>query len=455
MSGETATEPFRTAGEAVAWITSRMNLGIRPGLKRMEALMEKFDHPERRLKFIHVAGTNGKGSTCAFLTHVLRKSGYDVGTFTSPYLGKYNNRIQYNLQPIDDETLLRLVNEIKPVYDEIAASELGPPTMFEVSTTLALLYFAKVTYPDFVVWETGLGGRLDSTNVVVPLVSVITNVGHDHMEILGDSLADVAREKAGIIKPGVPTVTAVEQPEALREIERTAAAKRSTLYVMGRQFGFEPANVGLDSQSIHFYGPFRRLENVPVSLNGAHQMKNAAISLMTIEVLRQYYAAIVEDEDLMAAMGSVTWPGRLELVSDSPRILLDGAHNPEGAETLARALRELYRYERLYMMVGMMRTKDHAGALAHLVPLADALIVTEPVFAKKASAETLAESARSVAERTGARADVIVEPDWKAALERLKRMTGPNDLAVVTGSLYLISDVRSLILQGTDSDKGW
>lgn len=452
---ESARSAFRTADEAVNWITGRMKFGIRPGMKRMELFMEKLGHPHRRLKFIHVAGTNGKGSTCAFLTKTLTACGYDVGTFTSPFIERYQNRIQYNGQDIDDESLVRLVNELKPIFEEIAETEWGAPTMFEVSTVLALLYFAKVTYPDFVVWETGLGGRLDSTNVVTPIVSVITNVGHDHMEILGDSLTAVAEEKAGIIKPGVPVVSAVEQPETIEAVRRAAADRKSTLYLMDDQFGYEPVRSELDEQTLHFTGPFRRIERIDITLNGAHQLKNAAVALMTLEVLRQYYAVVMDEEPFREGMRSAQWPGRLEMVSRTPRMLLDGAHNPEGAETLAEALRSIYRYDKLHLMIAMMPTKQHEGVLRHLLPLADSLIVTEPDFFKKADADSLAEMARNTLGELNKTIDVTVEPDWKTALGLLTERTGTDDLAVVTGTLYLISDVRSWMLYRKDSDKGW
>lgn len=454
-ASESAQAAFRTADEAVEWITGRMKFGIRPGLKRMEMFTEKLGFPHRRLKFIHVAGTNGKGSTCAFLTKTLLACGYDVGTFTSPYIERYQNRIQYNGRDIEDDVLLRLANEIKPIFDEIAETEWGAPTMFEVSTVLAMLYFAKVTFPDFVVWETGLGGRLDSTNVVTPIVSVITNVGHDHMEILGDTLAAIAEEKAGIIKPGVPVVSAVEDPEAKETIRRIAADRRSTLYLMNEQFRYEPLRSELNGQTLHFEGPFRRIESVEITLNGAHQQKNAAVALMTLEVLRQYYAVVLDEEPFLEGMRTASWPGRLEIVSESPRMLLDGAHNPEGAETLANALRTVYKYDKLHMMIAMMPTKQHEGVLKHLLPLVDSLIVTEPDFFKKAEAGALAELAGNVLQVLNKTVPVTVEPDWKTALRVLTERTGAADLAVVTGTLYLISDVRSWMLYGKDSDKGW
>ncbi|MVO99692.1 bifunctional folylpolyglutamate synthase/dihydrofolate synthase [Paenibacillus lutrae] len=454
---ETAIPAFGQYSEAVNWINGLIPNGIKPGLQRMELLMEKLNHPHRRLKFIHVGGTNGKGSTCAFLTQVLRQCGYDVGSFTSPYLEKFTNRIQYNGQDIEEETLLRLANRLKPVADEIAATELGSPSMFEICTALALLYFGTVTYPDYVVLEVGLGGRLDCTNIVAPVVSVITNIGHDHMDILGDTLEKVAMEKAGIIKPGVPLVTTVEQPEIIGLFKNEAKSKRATAYVLGEHFSYEPVSGGLGEQRLNFSGPFRKIENVPVSLDGAHQFKNAAAALMTLEVLRQYNALIVEEEDLYAAMSKTEWPGRLEMVSESPRILLDGAHNPEGAQTLAAALEDIYTYKKLHLMIGMLSTKNQPGYFRHILPMVDTLILTEPDFHKKESASRLAQRAQETLQELHVDRDIeiVVEPDWKLALEQLKQRTGQEDLAVVSGTLYMISDVRSWLLYTTDSEKGW
>lgn len=449
---------FQTYAEAVEWITRRApQFGIKPGLMRMQAFMEALGHPERRLKFIHVAGTNGKGSTCAYLTNVLLRSGYDVGTFTSPYLEKFTNRLRYNGRDIEEDQLLELANRVKPIADEIADSEMGPPSMFEICTTIALLYFATVTFPDYVVWETGLGGELDSTNIVLPVVSVITNVGHDHMDVLGSSLEHVAAAKAGIIKPGVPVVTGVEQPEVLDIVERTAKEKRASVYRMGKEFRFTPISTQLNRQVFDFTGPFRQVKGIPVSLNGIHQLKNAAVAMMTLEVLRQYNAVLLDEEEdgLQKAFAATEWPGRLEMVSESPRIVIDGAHNPEGAEALAEALKTSYTYGKLHFMVGMLSTKHHTAFFEHILPIADTLIVTEPDWFKKMDAAMLAEQAEKVMGNSDRKPQVVVEPDWKKALEQLKAAAGPDDLAVVTGTLYMISDVRSWLLHQSDSEKGW
>lgn len=450
----------QTAEEAMAWITGLTSFGIRPGLDRIHQFMEHFNHPERRLKFIHVAGTNGKGSVCAYLTSILRQSGYDVGTFTSPYLTNYSNRLQYNGQDIEDDVLVTLVNRLKPAAEEMGRSELGFPTMFEVTTALALLYYGTVVYPDYVVWETGLGGRLDVTNIVNPIISVITNVGHDHMDILGSTLAEITREKAGIIKAGVPVVTAVTQPEVVDIVRETARSKQATVYHLGDQFSFEPLSTKENEQKFSFQGPFRALESLTVTMNGMHQITNAATAVMTLEVLRQYYALIVDDEDLSAGLANTSWPGRLEMVSQSPRIVIDGAHNPEGMEALSHALRDIYKFDRLNVMMAMMPNKNHEHTLRHILPMVDTLVITEPDFHKKMNAADLAAVAEGLRTELGRPRNVIVEPDWRRALELLQDAEGSsapseNTLNVITGTLYLIADVRSWLLHGTKSEKGW
>ncbi len=453
---ERASAPFHSYDEAVQWMIGLTPMQIKPGLKRVEALLNKLGNPQRRLKFIHVAGTNGKGSTCAFLTGVLMQCGYTVGTFTSPYIEKFTNRIQCNGKDIEERELLELANKIKPLVDEVAQTELASPAMFDVVTALAIEYYANVAYPDYVVWETGLGGRLDSTNIVYPVVSVITNIGHDHMEILGDTLEKVALEKAGIIKSGVPVISAAKQPETIAVIERAARDKQSTLYLLGRQYHVESAASGENAQTFDFVGPFRRYGNVSISLSGAHQLDNAAVAIMTLEVLRQYTAVIIDEENLIAGMKATHWPGRLEMISEKPRILIDGAHNPEGAESLALALKQVYRYRRLRFMFGMLSYKNHSGYLRHILPIVDTLVITEPDFRKKMPADELYQVVNQLLPQGADRpVEIIVEPDWKKALDLLQSLTQEDDLAVVSGTLYMISDVRSWILYQSNCEKGW
>ncbi|WP_410514303.1 folylpolyglutamate synthase/dihydrofolate synthase family protein [Paenibacillus sp. BR2-3] len=453
--GGGSNAPLGTYTEAVDWINSLIPFGIRPGLERIELLMERLGNPQRRLKFIHVAGTNGKGSTCAFLTSVLLQSGYSVGTFTSPYITKFTNRFQYNGEDIPEETLTKLANTLHPLVQEMAGSELGSPTMFEVATALAILFYGQECYPDVVVWETGLGGRLDVTNIVSPIVSVITNVGYDHTDVLGDTLEQIATEKAGIIKPGVPVVSCVNQPEAVAVLKQKASACRSSLYLAGEDFSYELTGIEDGVQSFAFRGPFRSLD-IEIAMKGAHQCTNAAGAMMVLEVLRQYMAFMLDDEDVLKGFRNTFWAGRLEEIGNSPRIILDGAHNPEGAESLAKSLPLFYKYGKLNLLMGMLSNKHHESYLEHILPIVDTLILTEPDFRKKMDAENLHGIVESLREKYAkGHLEIIVERDWGKALQLLKSMTDENDLAVVSGTLYLIADVRSALLQQPDSEKGW
>lgn len=450
-----STGPLHTYTEAVDWINGLIPFGIRPGLERIERLMTMLGEPHRHLKFIHVAGTNGKGSTCAMLTSVLLENGYDVGTFTSPYITKFTNRFHFNGADISESDLVMLSNRLYPLVQEIAETELGSPTMFEVATALAILYYATVTFPDVVVWETGLGGRMDVTNIVTPIVSVITNIGFDHTDILGDTLEQIAGEKAGIIKSGVPVVTCTTQPEALEVIRKTARAKGATLYLAGEHFTYELLGANEHEQSFRFAGPFRELE-ISITMLGEHQCTNAAGAMMTLEVLRQYMAFVLDDEPLLEGFRKTRWAGRLEPLSTEPRIIVDGAHNPEGAESLAKSIPSLFKYRKLNFMMGMLANKHHEAYLKHILPLVDTLILTEPDFRRKMDAGELADLVDRL-RPLYAKQDlqVIVERDWKQSLELLKSRTEEGDLGVVSGTLYLISDVRAALVHQTDSEKGW
>lgn len=453
--GGGSTAPLGSYSESVEWMNSLIPFGIRPGLERIELLMERLGNPQRKLKFIHVAGTNGKGSTCAFLTTVLIQSGYSVGTFTSPYITKFTNRFQYNAQDIPEETLTKLANILYPLVKEIADSELGSPTMFEVATALAILYFGEECYPDVVVWETGLGGRLDVTNIVFPIVSVITNIGFDHTDVLGDTLEQIASEKAGIIKPGVPVVSCVNQPEAIAVLKQKASECRTSLYLADQDFSYDITGIREGVQSLDFKGPFRSM-SLEIAMKGEHQCANAAGAMMVLEVLRQYMAFMLDDEDVLTGFRNTFWAGRLEEIGSNPRIVLDGAHNPEGAESLAKSLPLFYKYDKLNLLMGMLANKHHESYMEHILPIVDTLILTEPDFRKKMDADNLLEIVESLRETYAKEhLKIIVERDWDKALQLLKSMTTENDLSVVSGTLYLIADVRSALLQQPDSEKGW
>ena len=380
--------------------------------------------------------------------------GYDVGTFTSPYITKFTNRFQYNGEDIPEETLLKLANRLHPLVTDMASTVLGSPTMFEVSTALALLYYAEECYPDVVVWETGLGK--DGRN------EYRYTRGFGHYEYRygsygypGDTIEAIAGEKAGIIKPGVPVVTCVTQPEAIRVIQEKAQQVRSTVYLSGEQFSYHRLDSDENGQAFHFAGPFRELD-ARIRMQGIYQMDNAAGALMVLELLRQYMAFILDDRDIALGLENAFWAGRFEKVFHEPRIVLDGAHNPEGAESLAKSIVDVYPHNKLNLMMGMLANKHHEAYLQHILPLVDTLILTEPDFRRKMDAAELLQIVERLRPAIAKEnLEIIVEPDWAKALDLLKSRTEAEDLGVVSGTLYLIADVRAALLHQTDSEKGW
>lgn len=435
--------------QALDWIHGLLRFGQKPGLERMNWVLEELDHPERRIPFIHVAGTNGKGSTCAFLTQMLSEAGYSVGTFTSPYLVDFRERIRYNGQMIPEADLLALVNEVKPLVERCEKeTEYGSLTEFEVVTLIAILYFAKVVRPAVVVWETGLGGRLDSTNVVLPLVSVITNIGMDHTQVLGDKLEDIAREKAGIIKPGVPVVTGERRPELLAVFQDKAAQTRSTVYHLGKHFHAEQLEERLGEQQMEYTSIHRRRPSrYRLTMNGKHQTENAAVALMTIDVLRNFYSYLLEEEEISRGLQQTRWPGRLEVVSPRPLVILDGAHNQEGMEVLAASLERLLPAEsRLHVLFSGLGDKPLAQMAEKLLPLRkhiQSLNLATFDFPRAADATTLHEA---FCEGGWEEKELHPVSDWRAFLLawlKKSQTAKADDWLVVCGSLYFIAQVRA------------
>lgn len=445
MSGEGFVE-YR---EALDWLHGLLRFGQRPGLERMQWVLEELDHPERRVPFIHVAGTNGKGSTCAFLTHMLMEAGYSVGTFTSPYLIDFRERIRFNGKMIEEADLLQLVNDVKVLVERCEReTPYGSPTEFEVITLIAILYFARVARPAVVVWETGLGGRLDATNVVFPLVSVITNIGMDHTDVLGNTLEEIAREKAGIIKPGVPVVTGERRPEVLAVLQEKARQTRSTLYRIGEHFYGEQVEEQLGEQQIRYTSLHRRGESTyRLAMNGIHQVDNAAVALMTIDVLRNYFSFLLEEEEILRGLQQTRWPGRLEIVSPRPLVVLDGAHNQEGIGALTSSLdRLLPEGAGLHLLFSGLADKPLAQMAEALKPLQARLASLHLAtfdFPRAADANTLHEAFRA----GGWEEECLhTVPDWRAFLlswMREKQAARADDWLVICGSLYFIAQVRA------------
>jgi dihydrofolate synthase/folylpolyglutamate synthase len=420
-----------TYEEALAWIHGRLKFGIKPGLKRMQWMMEKLDHPERRLKAVHVGGTNGKGSTVEMIRSIIQEAGYHVGTFTSPYIEQFNERISVNGKPISNEEIVKLTNVIKPLAEELEQTEMGGPSEFEVITAMAIYYFAKIRPVPLVIFEVGMGGRLDSTNVIIPILTVITNIGMDHMEFLGDTVEKIAFEKAGIIKNGVPVITAVQQDEALAVIQNRCKKGRSSLYQFGKEFTAEHVASVSKGEKINFSSVLGNWDNVVVGLKGVHQVTNSALAIMAASYLKTFFSFLIEEEHLRDGLKNAFWPGRMEVLSDQPFVMVDGAHNPDGIRALTETMKMRYSDYKLTILFAALKTKKIDEMVQSLEKIADELVFTTFDFPKAAGQEEFA----------GFNGTYIGD-EWPSFLKEKIASLQKNEMLLITGSLYFISEVK-------------
>ncbi|MBS8265090.1 bifunctional folylpolyglutamate synthase/dihydrofolate synthase [Mesobacillus boroniphilus] len=430
---------FDTYEKAIDWIHARLRLGIKPGLSRMEWMLERLDHPERRIKSIHVGGTNGKGSTVTFLRSILQAAGYKVGTFTSPYFEQFNERISINGQPINDQELIELTNVIKPLADELDKTELGGPTEFEVITAMSLYYFSKMSPVDVAIYEVGLGGRFDSTNVIHPLLSVITSIGLDHTAILGDTYEEIAFEKAGIIKNGVSIITGVKQPEALDVIRRKALESKSPLYHLCDEFSTSSRESLERGEEFSFSSMFGQIRNLRTTMIGSYQVDNAACAVMASQVLSNYYSFMIEEEHIRKGLTQAYWPGRLEILSENPIVLIDGAHNEEGINALAREIKSRYADKKINILFAALKDKKLDKMIATLEEAADQLTFTTFDFPRAASAEELMDVGRN-------KGNNYIAVDYQDFFHMKINELNKDEILIVTGSLYFLSEAKPIIV---------
>ncbi len=366
-------------------------------LKNIRVLLKKLGNPEKELRVIHVAGTNGKGSVCAMLSSILKESGYKVGMYTSPHLKDFRERFLINNKKISKKDLIKYFNKVKPFITD--------QTFFEVITAMAFLYF-KDKKIDFLVCEVGLGGRLDATNVVKPMVSVITNIGLEHQEYLGETIKKIAYEKAGIIKKNRPTVTGA-RGTALRVIKKVAKQKNSKLYLDGKPI------------------------KAKLKLGGDFQLENASVAVETIKRLNQYYNLRINKNNIKNGLLRTIWHGRLEFTAKNT--LVDCAHNLDAVKALKKELKKIKRrYKKLYLIIGILKDKDYRGMLKELVPLIDKVILVKPKILRTLNPKILAKDIK--------RNYIIIE-DIKEALKYAKKIAKKDDLILVTGSIYVVGEV--------------
>jgi dihydrofolate synthase / folylpolyglutamate synthase len=438
---------------ALSYLYNLQKFGIKFGLSKTENLLRAFNHPQRHLRSIHLAGSNGKGSVAAMLAAVYQQAGYRVGLFTSPHLIDFRERFRINGQMISKDRTLNLIKEIKEKTDQKE-----PPTFFEFVTAMALLYFYREKV-DLAVMETGLGGRLDATNVIHPLISVITTISLEHREHLGNTLEKIAYEKGGIIKYQTPLVTGVKQKKVRDLFERLCRVKQATMLLAGRDFKARKSGPGRFSYSglgISDFGikspadPDTELRNhellsappsvlryskLKVGLLGDHQIQNAGLALAVIDYLKKNYA--VPEKALREGLAEVTWPGRMEVLSERPCLVLDGAHNPEAMRILSKNLPKVFSYKKLLIVLGMMKDKDIGHSVKYLIPLADTVFLTRAEYDRSADPESLLPLCR------GKIPACSVVPTVPLAIKAARAKAGADDMILITGSLFIVGEAKA------------
>ena len=458
--------------DPIAYINEPRWQASRLGLDRIRALLERLGRPQDRLKFVHVAGTNGKGSVCAYLASVLQEAGYRTGLFTSPYIERFEERIRVNGADITLDELTAATLAVKEQAEALATEMGDHPTEFELMTAVALVHFAQKAC-DIVVLEVGLGGRLDSTNVIdPPEVSVIVRIGRDHTDLLGSTLAAIAGEKAGIIKPGAPVVSWPQEPEVMDVIERTAEAQGNALSVPD----FSTLHVGaverccveqaataraVDSaaecsESVEWcetlVRPFsyRHFTDLSTRLLGSYQPANAALAIETIEVLRAHGWGI-SDEALRTGIAQACWPGRFEVIESGPNratIVVDGGHNPQGAQALIESLEDVFPDARPVFVIGVLEDKDYPAMLEAVLARGSAFVTVTPDNPRALSADRLARAIRWTGQDLlGCSACVkpVVAHDMDNALGCARELAGADGVICVFGSLYSVGAAKQAI----------
>lgn len=426
-----------TYNEALNWMLNRTKFGIVPGLQRMEEMLLRLDQPHHHIKAIHVAGTNGKGSTISYLQSILLEAGYKVGAFTSPYIIDYREQIMFNGEMIGIEDFIMLVNKMIPIVEEVEKLPCGAPTEFEILTTMAFYYFGKVKEHDLFLVEVGLGGLEDCTNVITPLISIITSIGHDHHQILGNTIEEITVQKAGIIKKGIPTITAELKEEALNIIQKMAIKNESTLYKYNQNFTAIEIK-SMDHEHFNYTSSQNKFEQLEISMLGQHQIRNASCAIMAIEILTDTYGFKVTETGLKSGLKKAFREGRLEKIMTEPMILIDGAHNIEGIHSLIQTMNAHFNQQDITIVFSALKDKDVIEMVELLQNITKNIVMTTFEFPRAMSHEELIHTAQTL--------NVDYEIDFNEAIEKNVKKIQKNGILLLTGSLYFISDVRKYLV---------
>lgn len=400
-------------------------------LRRVDELLARVGDPHRKVKSVHVAGSKGKGSVASMVTAVLTMSGYRTGLFTSPHLIVFNERIRIDGEMIPDQDVTRLVDRLKPEVTAVnEAAHYGRLTTFEVITALGFMYFAEKRC-DFQVIEVGLGGRLDATNVIMPEVAAITSISLEHTDVLGNTLALIAGEKAGIIKPGAIVVSAPQADEAREVFERTCRERKAKLVQTGVDITWQTLHFDNHCQTLRIKGRLGTYE-VTVPLLGEYQLENTAVAVGVLEVLMEK-GFHVTSESIASGLAGVSWPGRLQVLNQRPLVVVDGAHNPYSASHLREALKRHFEFDKATLIIGTSADKDINGIAAELAPLFNRVIITRSIHPRALATAPLVDAFA----RLGMAAEAT--DDISTALPVALAKAGPDDLICVAGSLFVVA----------------
>jgi dihydrofolate synthase/folylpolyglutamate synthase len=407
---------------------------IKLGLERVRYMLERIGNPEKNLKIIHVGGTAGKGSTVSMISSILHASDYKVGSYTSPHLSSYTERIVVNGERISDKEIISLFELLKPIMDELVEKN-NRPTFFEVTTVMAFKYFSDKKV-DFAVVEVGLGGRLDATNVVIPLASVITNIGLEHTEILGDTLEKIAVEKAGIIKNNGIVVTATQNEKVFGVFERNAKEKNAEILRLGHDFKFKKIKSSLDGQTFDVSDKDYQLKGLFISLIGEFQLENAATAVAAVKSLKSH-GIDVPDKAYFVGLKNVRWPGRMEVVQKNPLVILDSGKDPLAMEKVVETLNEMFSDKKINLVFAVSKDKKIGMMMKKIIPFTDKIVLTKHSLEERAmDTSELAKEVKIYGKKYS-----IVE-GVNNAVQKAIDDCGKDGLVLVTGSIFLIGEAR-------------
>ena len=422
--------------QAMDYIKEVGNFGSNYGLERTERILEVLGNPHKKIKCIHIAGTNGKGSTTSIINSILIEEGFKVGMYTSPFLEEFEERIQINKENIKKEDLAISVETVKEAVDKVIEEGYSHPTEFEIITCVMFEYFYK-NKVDYAVIEVGLGGRLDSTNVVSPILTVITSIGLDHTNLLGNTIEEIAREKGGIIKNNVPLILYPQKESVKKEILKIAKEKNSKVYIVNEKNSkLISINKEKFYQNIEVKG-LKKDYKLKLRLLGEHQVLNCNVAINAVEVLSK-----IEDfniNNIEKGVFNAKWIGRLEVLRENPLIVIDGAHNIQGIKMLKKNILEYFDYDDMYLLIGILSDKQVDDMIKEIVPLSKKVIALTPHSDRAELASELREHIKMVNK------NVLSFEDYKEGLEEILKDAKENDLILVTGSLYMIGDMRKII----------